>query len=1412
MIKVYDSDEKLFNNNGIKVLNPIKCEVYKEDNGDYYIELEDKIDNIDYYQANMIITCPTPFPEGVQAFRLMNPERGKSKLSVKAKHVYFDTSNYIIEDSYIVDKNCGYALDHLNSNCDVKTPFNTSSDITTNNTYRCVRTSLEEAISVIIDRWGGHLVRNNFEISVNSKIGSDRGVVLKHGKNITDIKSNEDWSNVCTKILPVGKDGLLLPEKYITIDEEIYKIPFTKVVSFTQDLSEEDYASTELYNEALLQDLRNQAVSFLNENKFPKVNYTLSAHLDKITDVGDTIYVKHQKLKMDLITNVISVKWDVISKKYKNIEFGNFKNSLKDLIKNVNNSTSQIAKEISENTKIILEQELKEATSKILGMMGNSYVIYDGDKILVVDKLPKEEATNVMVINSGGIGFSTTGINGTFNSAWTIDGTLDMKNINVINLIADMIKGGTLKLGGENNTNGSLEIYNQNSELIGKIDNNGLQLKFGNNLNTLESQFSNVKNEINDSIKNNYYDKSTINDLVISSTEGITNTFSEAGGNNIFRNTGLWFKNDGEDSKKDKTIIGSNIKLFDALDETVNNVRINGYTRQITTTGQQLYNYKDTSKVVGVTVDEEGWITATYDNTSGTSTRYLNYYTNNLDLKNNTNYLIVAEIKDVSGTGWFAPVTILAPNEGQFSKELSIPLEDLSDNMYTGIIKTKENIENTIYGLRSFISFRAGQSGSITFRLSVLEDTTITEDNFVYEPYTGGKPSPSPDYPQEIEVAKGNNLFYVEPKTLNGVSLSYSNDGAIVLNGTATGDCFFRTKLNNPIETESTLSYKINSLINTVIIRTRNAQNVIQKELNTSVNLTNKLTKTSDDEQAEICVVNGTELNNYKIYVQLEKGSIANEYEPYNSIVAKSTEENLFDKDNAKTLYNSGGNTVERIEGGIKIKATGTSAFRFAVFDIGAYSEFIGKKISVGTNFNATIEGTSQFSIGYLDSSGNNRNILLSKTDSGSITREIPTIENASDMRLGLWLYVSTNDSIPLGYEIEYKDIIINIGEPLDYKPYQESKQTYSLNDNFIAEQDYIQDNKLYKNVAKVVLDGSENWEISSFTNDTILSVFLDVQNMKNSSEFKMNRFKYIPKVFNDTDYEYCATGGGSIRIGLYKSRLQSADIAGFKQWLSENPVEIYYQLETPTTVELEPSGELKTFDGTTYMSNNVGTDMEVNYKAIYSLYEYWIGKATRKTNEKAVNSNSIVIQKGSFIQEQEVPDGIYSICFKYKKLIQLAKTKVKINDFEYDLSSLEDKEFYTGEKDNETGEYITQPLEVSSRHINIEFISDTNNAIEIYDLMCNKGNVKLAYSQNQNETTTDTVNISKGITITSSNIDVVFRANADGIRLYTLQGEVKTRFTDKGMSTKEAIIEDEAQICGTLIQEIDDQTWWTRM
>ncbi len=209
--------------------------------------------------------------------------------------------------------------------------------------------------------------------------------------------------------------------------------------------------------------------------------------------------------------------------------------------------------------------------------------------------------------------------------------------------------------------------------------------------------------------------------------------------------------------------------------------------------------------------------------------------------------------------------------------------------------------------------------------------------------------------------------------------------------------------------------------------------------------------------------------------------------------------------------------------------------------------------------------------------------------------------------------------------------------------------------------------------------------------------------------------------------------------------------------------------------------------------------------------YEDWKGKALRKSNDEASNGNSILLQNGTFEQEQEVPNGNYSISFMYKKLISQSVASVVINGKEYQLSSTTLKEFYTGEK-NEKNEYITEPIVVTAGHLKIQFKCNTNGGVEIYDLMANKGSIKLAYSQNQNETTTETVKISKGITITSTNMETIFKANANGIRILSLQNEKIAYFTDKGLSTKELTVENKAQMCSTLISEVGDQTWFTRM
>ena len=256
-------------------------------------------------------------------------------------------------------------------------------------------------------------------------------------------------------------------------------------------------------------------------------------------------------------------------------------------------------------------------------------------------------------------------------------------------------------------------------------------------------------------------------------------------------------------------------------------------------------------------------------------------------------------------------------------------------------------------------------------------------------------------------------------------------------------------------------------------------------------------------------------------------------------------------------------------------------------------------------------------------------------------------------------------------------------------------------------------------------------------------------------------------------------------------------------QTLEGNIERNYYPKSTVEQMIINAeSGVTNTFSeagGNNILRNTNFSAKEVLEQGQY--FEYWFGNTERKVNTNAVNGYSVLLKNTDLYQEQNVINGTYTLSFYYKVTNPLATVQVKINNVAYTLDEDSDTLFQTGVDG-------IDPINVTSNKIKVEFISNIDNACEIYDIMLNIGTIKLAYSQNANETITDTVNISKGITITSSVSEVKFTANNDGIRTKTLQGQEITTFTAAGMTTKQAVIENQAQIVGILRQRVGDQVW----
>lgn len=130
---------------------------------------------------------------------------------------------------------------------------------------------------------------------------------------------------------------------------------------------------------------------------------------------------------------------------------------------------------------------------------------------------------------------------------------------------------------------------------------------------------------------------------------------------------------------------------------------------------------------------------------------------------------------------------------------------DYSSGVEFVIPKSGEYIVRIYYDVETY--------NNLLFKPMLTTDLTATYDDF--EPYTGGIPSPNPDYPQEIKRVVnptvkvcGKNLLKatLQTTTLNGITCTNNGDGTYTLNGTATSDAYF---VVGNIEFDTTKTYKI---------------------------------------------------------------------------------------------------------------------------------------------------------------------------------------------------------------------------------------------------------------------------------------------------------------------------------------------------------------------------------------------------------------------------------------------------------------------------------------------------------------------------------------------------------------------------------------------------------------------------
>lgn len=527
---------------------------------------------------------------------------------------------------------------------------------------------------------------------------------------------------------------------------------------------------------------------------------------------------------------------------------------------------------------------------------------------------------------------------------------------------------------------------------------------------------------------------------------------------------------------------------------------------------------------------------------SFTVTSSQNYRIVSISLKANTTYTIQADEIDTDNTS-------TSPNflfRFRYNNK-DVNFVRMSLGAKKASFTTGDNVD--IVWIYSGTDYDESATTNTTFKNLMIYEGTAEKS---YEPYTGGTPSPNPNYPQDIEVVDGYNRFD-ETEILKAEGWTKNSDG--YYNGSFlkwnnafdTKTSGFTIKGGFRVNTQYILSFKGYVSGGTASFRIKYDDETFSNYL---------FSNTSEELHTIVSTAGKNVVGLYGTYtsgggntlyikdVQFIEGTALKPYLPYGSIGLKQSGKNKFDNFKEYSYSNSNLNATS-LNNGIKIEKKG--GFGLWVFD--NLENLDGKIVRAKSKFN---DGGS-IAIGLASLDGTSRTIMKENTKSDTVSSfVIPKITDDKKY-LAVWLYGSDNS------EIYYEDLIVTIdNEDMTYEPYHEPKViSINLQGNTLAKVGDIKgilrvnrngEIEIKKNIEKIVLTGSEKLvDKSSSTTRTYWAI--------NFSNYGIYQY--------DDSTKTC-----DILTTKFKSRPQRGSFLPGQVALMEDSKKVYFIFEPDTTEE----------------------------------------------------------------------------------------------------------------------------------------------------------------------------------------------------------------------------------------------------
>lgn len=465
---LYNKSETTFTHNGVGLLSEaVKATVTEERNGSYELSLQYPITGRFYSEITegAIIKAKANETSEPQLFRIYKSSKPINGIvTYSAEHISYDLNGIPLLGFSIKNATPQMALTKAIEGAALPCPFTAYSNISTLNSTEIftpcsVRALLGGQTGSLLDVWGGEYEFDNFTVKLYLHRGKDNGVVIEYGKNLKDLKQESNIAECYTHLMPyavytVQDESGNSEEKYVYLAEKV--IPLTEAEdighnkAFIMDLSDRFGDNEEITEEKL----RAKATAYAAAADLgtPKVNITVSfvqlwqteeykniAPLERVK-LCDTVTVRFSKLGVAATSKVIKTVYNSLQEKYESVTLGDAKSSFANTVNKQQEAIQEIKSSVKKGQAEATEQLKKaiaNATSLITGHSGGYVVLNPAEKpqeILILDTPTIDEAVNVWRWNSGGLGYSSTGYNGEYSLAMTMDGAI----------VADFISAGIL--------------------------------------------------------------------------------------------------------------------------------------------------------------------------------------------------------------------------------------------------------------------------------------------------------------------------------------------------------------------------------------------------------------------------------------------------------------------------------------------------------------------------------------------------------------------------------------------------------------------------------------------------------------------------------------------------------------------------------------------------------------------------------------------------------------------------------------------------------------------------------------------------------------------------------------------------------------------------------------------------------